>query len=179
MKNKIYLLLAVCIVFWVGCSTQKDTVIEIDEIKVTKAEFDQAFAQSRFASMKDGKKAFLESYINKKLLLLKAEKMGLDKDPDFLNQIQMFWETALLQEVLSQKSDELATLVNISEAEVRDYYQRNKDKFFAGKDLDSVRDQIKWFIIQDKQGWVMDAWLKVLKASTHIEVNYGRLGITE
>lgn len=179
MHNKIYLLLVVCILLAWGCGVQKDAALEIGGVKVTQAEFDLAFKDSRYVLMKEGRKAFLESYINKKLLLLEAEAQGLDKEPEFLNQIQIFWETALLKSVLAKKSQELAASVNITEAQVRDYYGQNKEKYFPDKDLDSVRDQIKWFIIQGKQSWVMDAWLKVLRAETRININYGRLGITE
>jgi len=179
MKNKLYLLLTALLVFTMGCEVRKDAAIIIDDIEITKAEFDEAFEASRFASMKKGKKAFLDSYIEKKLILKEAENMGLDKDPEFLSEIQLFWEKALLKLVLSRKSDELAALVDISDKEVLAYFKKNGAKLFAGKKLAEVSDQIEWFIIQGKQSGAMEEWTELLKGRAKIKVDYGRLGIKE
>ncbi len=40
MKNKIYLLLAVLILFGAGCGVKEEAAIVIDDIEITKAEFD-------------------------------------------------------------------------------------------------------------------------------------------
>jgi len=179
MKNKIYLLLAILILWGAGCGIKEEAVIVIDDIKITQAEFEEAFKASRFVSMKEGRKAFLESYIDKKLILKEAEKMGLDKEPAFLSEIQLFWERALLKSVLSKKSDELAALANVSDKEVRAYYQKSRENIFFGKDLEEVREQIKWFIAQEKQSGAMDEWGGLLKKKANIQINYSRLGIRE
>ena len=179
MKNRICLLLAVLLLVGVSCDVKSNTAITIDDIKITKTEFEEAFNMSRFAPMENGKKEFLDSYIYTKLILKEAENMGLDKDPEFLSAIQLFWEKALLKLVLSKKSDELADLVGISDGQVEGYYRRNKEKLFADRELVEVYDQIKWFIIQEEQSSVMEEWAKSLKKNSEIKINYSRLGIEE
>ncbi len=177
MKNRIYLLLIVLILSGVSCDVKDKAVITIDDIEVTKTEFEKAFHRSRFASMEEGREAFLDSYIYTKLILKEAENMGLDKDPEFLNEIQSFWEKALLKLVLSKKSDELAALVDISDRQVRGYYQKNKEKLFVGRKLAEVYDQIKWFIIQEEQSSVMEEWAESLKKKAKIKIDHSRLGV--
>ena len=179
MKNGIYLLLIILILSGVSCDVKNETVIAIDDIKITKTEFEEAFNMSRFASMEKGREVFLDSYIDKKLILKEAENMGLDKEPEFLSDIQVFWEKALLKSVLSKKSDELAALVDISDRKVRRYYEKNTEKLFAGRELAEVYEQIKWFIIQEEQSNAMEEWSKSLKKKAKIKVNYSRLGIEE
>ncbi len=129
--------------------------------------------------MDEGQSAFLDSYIDKKLILKEAEAMGLDKDSAFLSEIQLFWEKALLKSILSLKSEELAALTEVSDREVLTYYKKNRDNIFIGKQLSQVRDQIKWFIIQEKQSGAMNEWGKLLKEKADIKINYSRLGLQE
>ena len=81
------ILLIILILSGVSCDVKNETVIAIDDIKITKTEFEEAFNMSRFASMEKGREVFLDSYIDKKLILKEAENMGLDKEPEFLSDI--------------------------------------------------------------------------------------------
>ena len=119
---------------------------------------------------------FLDVFIDKKLILKEAEDMGLDKEPEFLNEIQLFWERELIRSIMSRKSDELAAKVKISDAKVRKYYKANKDIYFAGRELAEVYDQVKWFVIQEEQGEAMKEWAASLKEHVDIEINYEPIG---
>lgn len=177
MKKRIYLLLALFMMSAAGCEVKEKPVILIDDIQITKAEFEAAFQASRFAAMKDGREAFLDSYIEKKLILKKAEDMGLDKDPAFLNEIQSFWEKALLKSVLVRKSNELGGLAQISEKEIRTYYDKNREEFFPDKELAEVHDRISWLLLQQKQKRAMEEWVNTLRAKAKIAIDRSRLGL--
>ena len=178
MKKIICLLLLILLLVGFGCSSKEKAVITVDNIEITAKEFQKAFDASRFASMgKDGQKAFLGEYISSKLILKQAEKMGLDKDPQFLSDIQFFWEKALYKLILSKKTKELASGISISDKEIGDYYKRYKESNFADKELSQAYGQIKWLLIQEKRNQAMAAWVDSLKAKTHIRIDYKSLGI--
>ncbi|MFH1360603.1 MAG: hypothetical protein ABIJ41_06150 [Candidatus Omnitrophota bacterium] len=162
-----------------GCAKKEKPAITIDQIQITADEFEDAFHASRFVMLgEEGRKAFLESYISTKLILKEAEKMGLDKDPEFLKDIQFFWETALLKLVMTNESKALASSVQVTDQDIRSYYQAHKDSRFKEKELSAVYDQIKWLLLQDQQGQAMTTWTDSLKNKAHIKIDYGRLGLT-
>ena len=49
---------------------------------------------------------FLKNMITQKLILLDAERRGLDRDPQFLKMIENFWQQSLLTFALQEKTKE-------------------------------------------------------------------------
>ena len=106
--NRITVVLPVIILLILGgCAKKEKPAIEIGEIKVTADEFKEAFRASRFAEYKElGHADFLNTFLKRKLILKEAERLGLDKDPEFLKDVQYFWEQSLLKLVLARQSKE-------------------------------------------------------------------------
>ena len=178
MKKIVFMSLLLILSVGVGCGSKEKAVIVVDNIEITAKEFQKAFNASRFASMgKDGQKAFLGEYISSKLILKEAEKMGLDKDPQFLSDIQFFWEKALLKLVLSKKTKELASDVDVTGQEISDYYNKYKESHFVDKELPGAYSQIKWLLLKEKQNRVMASWVESLKAKANIKIDNKILGI--
>ncbi len=59
--------------------------------------------------MQAWKAEFLEDIIRKQLMLQEAQKLSLDKDKNFINMIERYWEQALLKSLLDTKMREGAT----------------------------------------------------------------------
>lgn len=178
MKRMICLVWSVVLLAGGGCAKKEPPAIKIGTIEVTAKEFDESFKMSRFFSMDPkAKAAFLEIFINRKLMLKEAEDLGLDKDPVFLQGIQLFWEQALLKLVLARKSNELAIQLRVTDAEVKEFYARNKEKHFADKDVSTVYDQIKWIILKEKERQAIQRWVDGLKKKTTITADEKQLGI--
>jgi hypothetical protein len=57
----------------------------------------------------------LDGIIQKKMLLLEAQRRGLDRDPQFMKMVERFWEQSLLRSLLDVKSEEI--LSSIPEAD--------------------------------------------------------------
>ncbi len=57
------------------------------------------------------KEQILNEIIQKKVLLLEAQRMGLDKDPQFMKMIERFWEQSLLRSLLEMKSREILSSI--------------------------------------------------------------------
>ena len=178
--RKFLILMLVIFTFW-GCG-QRDkekTAIKIGRIDVTAQEFEEAFNSSSVQENSSARKEFLDTFISRKLILKEAEREGLDKDPEFLRDVQLFWEQSLLKLMLSRKMKELSMDIKVREDEIRDYYSMHKDEEFSGKSLSEVHDKIKWLLFHQKQKQVLQDWIDSLKKKTRIDVDYKALNITE
>ena len=93
-----------------GCAPQEKPAIIIGTINTSAEEFESAFNKSIFARSPtpEVRQGFIDTYIDRKLILKEAEKQGLDKDKDFLASVQLFWEQSLLKLVLNAKIKELS-----------------------------------------------------------------------
>ena len=179
MKKLILLGLAVLLVSSCGWFKKEEKpAVTIGKIRISAEDFQREFESSRLA--KEGRrKDFLDTFISRKLILLEAERLGLDKDPEFLRDVQDFWEQSLLKLVLSKRIKELVAGVDIDEKEVRSYYRRNKSAKFADKEFEQVYDQIKWVLLRDKQEETIQNWADSLRKDTEVTIDYKLLGIED
>ena len=142
--------------------------------------FNKAFSTSSyFQGDSDLKKEFLEKFISRKLILQEAIRLELDRDPQFLNDVQFFWEQSLLKLALSKKIKELSIDTQVSDQEIRDYYEHSKDVEFIDTELSDVYDQIKWIVLNDKQRVAVSTWSESLRKNINIEIDYKALEIEE
>jgi hypothetical protein len=102
----VLFLIAASFVF--GCSkkiTDDKAAIQINDYTMSAREFKDTFLDES-ADSEDtagNRGAFLENLIDRKLLLLEAERQGLSRQKDFLRSIQRFWEQSLLKLVIDNK----------------------------------------------------------------------------
>ncbi|MFQ5680847.1 MAG: hypothetical protein ACE5GG_02175 [Candidatus Omnitrophota bacterium] len=179
--RRILILMLMAVVLW-GCeqAVKIRPAIKIGRIEVTAREFEDAFNSSSSArETPTARKEFLDTFISRKLILKEAERKGLDKDPEFLKDVQLFWEQSLLKLMLSRKMKELSTDIRVDEDEVRDYYSTHRDKEFSGKSIAEVRDKIKWLLFNQKQKKALQHWADSLKTKARIDIDYKALGISK
>lgn len=88
------------------------------------------------------KEEMLGDLIKKKIMLMEAERRGLDKKPEFLKMVQRFWEQSLLRSLLDKKSKETLSSLKGPEEE------RNK-----------------------KAGQMMQEWVDSLEKNVKIRIN--------
>ncbi len=161
-----------------GCGKRPKTVISIGKIKISADEFNSAFNKSLYGNppTMERRRQFLSTFINRKIILKEALNDGLDKDPKFLEDVQFFWEQALVKLTLNKKIKELASGIQISEKEVKDYYERRKAEF-PGKNLAEASEQIKLELFIEKQRKALDDWLTSLAKKSAIRMDYKSLGL--
>jgi hypothetical protein len=168
------------ILIFLSCAkkTQEEPAIIVDNINITRSEFDSAFNRSNFEkeSSKEIRKDFLDNFINRKLILKEAQRQGLDKDQQFLNDIQDFWEQALIKITFDKKIKELFLTVKVSDTEINNFYYANKDKF-GTKDLLNSYNEIKLLVLKEKQKKAINEWLDSLRKKAKIKINYKLLEI--
>ena len=129
MCKNIFIISVIFLLFICGCAKKEKEVIKINDIEITREEFEAAFKSSSLADEGEAKrKEFLDIFISRKLMLVEAQRLGLDKDPKFLQNVQLFWEQSLLKLVLEKKMNELSLVINVDNKEVIDFYDKLKER---------------------------------------------------
>lgn len=77
------------------------------------------------------KKDMLDALITKEALLQEAARQNLDKEKYFMRSMELYWEQALLKNLLAKKSEEIARETAVYEDEINRYYDNMKDKIKA------------------------------------------------
>jgi len=180
MNRVKFLLLSIIILLSINCAQKEEAVVSIGDIKITKAEFERDFAKFNLSKpdTKAARKEFLDNLINRKLILKEAETRGLDKEESFLEDVQDFWEQSLLKIAVDKKARELFLTIKIDDAEIMDFYNKNKDKF-SGKTLEDAYPEIRLVLFKERQRKSVEDWMESLKTKAAIKVNYKTLGINE
>lgn len=180
MFNKMIFILCILLAS-MGCERPagESSAITINLISFGAEEFEQAYQRSSYTreNSAQGRKDFLENYIDSKLILLAAEKQGLDKDKKFLNDVEFFWQQSLMKLMLERKSQEIAKKVVINDRQIEEYYIAQREKYFPNQTLDEVRDQIRSVLLRDKQKEALGAWLDSLRQQANVKINKDLLGL--
>lgn len=147
MRVYLTLLLIVLLSLFTGCSGEK-VVAEFKGGKITLSEFERELnalppaIKSRY-STPQGKKEFLEQLVQQRLIMLKAEEEGIDKDPEILRIIEQH-KRNLIQNKMMQKITNRT--IDITEDELRRYYDSNIKDFYSPE-----RYCIKRILVKDKK----------------------------
>jgi len=83
-------------------------VARVGAYVITKDEFDEAYKNSAYGRQHNQfyRSAFLNNMITQKLILLDAQRRGLDRDPQFLKMVENVWQQSLLTFALQEKTKE-------------------------------------------------------------------------
>ncbi|MBS2022919.1 MAG: peptidyl-prolyl cis-trans isomerase [Deltaproteobacteria bacterium] len=100
-----------------------DDIITADEFK-KRLDETSPFLRARYNTL-ERKKEFLENLIRNELLAQEAERRGLDKTPAVREQMKR----AMVQELLKQQLDERLSGADISDDELKKFYDAHLDDF--------------------------------------------------
>lgn len=176
--RKAFPVLFLIIFLIVGCRENNNIALQIGPVAVSAAEFEQSFKESRYVYMGDaGREMFLQQFIDKKLILMEAERVGLDKDPEFLKDIQHFWEQALLKRVVAANDKKISNQVEVTPVEIKEYYKKYQESDFQGQPLNEVYGQVKWILIKIKQSQALAVWAQDLRKKEDIKIDKALLGL--
>jgi len=174
--NPVFFMLI--ILLSLACAQPDAPVVSIGDIKITKTEFEKDFAKFNLSKpdTKEARREFLDNLINRKLILKEAETKGFDREGSFLENVQDFWEQSLLKIAVDKKARELFLTIKIDDAEIRDFYNANKDKF-SGKTLEDAYPEIRLVLFKERQKKSVEDWMESLKTQATIKINYKTLGL--
>jgi len=125
--KRLMLFLSLAFLFVSGCcqnfsvSADKDTIIIVNDYNITRKEFENEFNASAYGKIDtpEARKDFLNTLIDRKLILQYAQKEGLDKKKSFLRSIEKFWEQSLLKIALDNKTKEVESKISTSDWEAK------------------------------------------------------------
>ena len=126
----------------VSTSVAKDFYATIDGEKITKADINIAIQDPRvnFDTLPEAaQKNVLDQIINKKLLAKYAITKGIEKDKDFQDSLQKLKEDLAFQ--VWQRNELRDT--KIAEADIKKFYDENKDKFVQPELLEARHILVK------------------------------------
>lgn len=185
MKNKIpcvfFTVTTLCVSLLLGaCGSgpaapqgNEQEVAAVNQYKIFVSDFATAvYPPDKAGEVSDSqetRKVILEDLITRKALIEEAQKQNLDKQKDFMKEIERYWEQSLLKLLLQKKSQELLHTVRVDEAQVAAEYERRKIKIFAdvvsfsdesdaaalsgaGGRFEEVKEALKGKILLDESG---------------------------
>ena len=117
----------------------------------------------------------LDEMINRELLLEEAQKINIDKDPEFMRQIENFWRLSLIKELLKHKMAELRASTTVSDEEIKAEYDLEKSQMKTPRPLQEMAPRIKEIIFRRKVQDALQAWEDSLKTKAVVKRYYGVL----
>lgn len=114
---------------------KKDELARINDRVITLEEFEQKMEQlppqlKTLMVEEKGRKGFLQTVIERELLLQEGIRKGLDKNDKVLSKVEQFKEgliiDTLIEELCAGKDE-------VSDEEVKAYYEENKEKYLLGE----------------------------------------------
>ena len=154
-------------------------VLKINDYSVSLEEFDKRFSELKNIDNKpETKKAFLDNFINRKVLLLEAQRLEIDKEPAFLDAVEKFWEQSLLKLIVDRKLKEIAQSIKVSKSEV----EAAANKWLAEnpsttKPKEEIIKLIMKQRVREKQTLALNSWIADLRAAAQITIDNDLLGL--
>ncbi|AEH44900.1 PpiC-type peptidyl-prolyl cis-trans isomerase [Thermodesulfatator indicus DSM 15286] len=133
MKFLISVVLALLIGFASTVHAKDEILAKVGPYKLTKKEFEAQLESAPpqikmiLAHQPELKKALVERWAEISVLALGAKDAGLEKDPEVKRQIEEATKQILAQAYLEKKV--LAKVKQVSDKELKSYYEKNKAKF--------------------------------------------------
>lgn len=146
----------------------KDVIAVVNNFKITKDYFEDRYQslppeyKSTYGKDKEG---FLTQLIVMELLYQEAGKKGLGKDLDDINDIEQRKEGAIEKLIA-----DITEKIQISETEMKSFYNAHISEM-RGASFEQVKPTIKNYLIQQKQGEVIDQYIEDLKNKADIVKN--------
>ena len=139
-----------------------------------------------------GAEKFLELIIQKEMMYQEAKKKGLDNAPENQKKVEDFKKTLKwddksygenqkafeffkkLTVATSLIEKEIARKANVSNDEVRDFYEKNKAEFLVNRkpiEFYKIKDNLTERLRNEKQKQIYDSYIENLKKSYAININ--------
>ena len=173
MKKYLYLLLVLMFMLGCGRAPKEQALAKINSYEITKAEFEEEFKASPYSRNDTlaSRREFLETLIDRKLILQDAQKQGLDKNKSFLKMIERFWEQSLLKLTLETKSELIVATVKISDKNIEEAYQKMVKDGKTSKTYAQMYSKIKWELTRLKETQMINDWIKSLRQKAQIKID--------
>lgn len=174
-----YIAALLCVLFLVaGCSSDagknEDYYIKINNFSLSEQDVNEMIRfenelESNFYMPDDARAEFLENLIQTQLLIQEAKKMELDQSERFRKSIQLHWESTLIRDLLTQKSEEIKKTTIVTDNEVAAYFAAHHNP--AGTEsLETMKADIISLLEEEKISAQLNTWIESLKNTAVIDI---------
>ncbi len=135
-----------------GCSGEagggaESVVLKVNGYSMTLAEFEDKLASDHrmsedYKKSAEGRREYLETLVEKELLIQAAIAMQLDRKEKFVATIERHWETTLVNQLRAVKEQELSRQGYPKPADARRYYEKMKEQHPELPSFAAVQDRI-------------------------------------
>lgn len=151
-------------------------VAKVNEYVITSDDFRQTLARSAYfhdivgLSLAD-KKNLLDDQIRKELLIQEAIKQGIDKDPEFREVIERYWEQTLIASLMKRQCSSLESGIIVTDDEIE---KRFKEMVQSGGEPSQLTGELSRKLEQEirdeKQAKALEDWTEYLSKEAKITV---------
>ncbi len=179
MKKTICNILIISFVFsfLIGCSSSgsegdKRVVAEVNNYRMTVEDLryelkNIPYDRPYLLETEEGRMRYINSLLEKEILLQEAQRQGIDKEKDFMKSIENYWEQALLKLSLEREAKRISGSIHVYDNEIEEYYKNSGEQLA----LPEVKRDIARLIRQKKEMDLMNAWIEELKEQSDIKIN--------
>lgn len=115
---------------------------------------------------------WLNQLIDRELLVQEAQRLGLDREQEFMRTIEHFWKQALIKQLITQKGREINANLHIYEPQIEAYYKKlAQEKGGALESLSVLRKEIVRTLQEEVADKAMEDWLTDLRKQADISVD--------
>ena len=150
--------------------------VTVNKLQLTQEELRQEYqTASRSTHGVSGAKAeepeWLSRVIERELLVQEAQRLGLDRERDFMRTIERFWKEALIKLLLDHKAEEIGARTHVYDPEIEAAYKKMLEQEGTAPPIEEVREEIKRDLLGRKETQAMEEWIQELRAKAKIVVD--------
>lgn len=159
---------------------QQDVLARINDYNLTLNEFNADLRAELemtpdFKMTPEAKKKFLNSIIEKQLLIQEAKKLGLDRKEKFVRAIERYWESTLIRDLVEIKGKEISEQISIPENELKARVAKIEKSGKAPENPEMAKEKALKELKDQKKRQILRQWIRDLRKSAEIEINQGLL----
>ena len=172
----VFLALFVLVSFCGGKPGEEEKPIaKVNDFVIVDGSFRQELAASAYLRDSPGlsyedKKKFLDAQIRKELLIREATELGLDREEEFRQTIERYWEQTLIKTLLQKKSRDLDKDIIVTQEEIENRYQEMAQKKGDLPPLEKLVPEILEEVREEKKTKALESWINGLWAEAEIEI---------
>ncbi|MFZ2950835.1 MAG: peptidylprolyl isomerase, partial [Desulfuromonadaceae bacterium] len=128
-----------------GGKKEGKVLAEVNSGSITTGDFDRELKNlpeylKAMADTPQGRKEMLDTMVIRELILQQAAKDGLDKGPEIEEKLQDLRKRLIVESFLKKKVEVES---NVSDEELKKFYEQNKDKFKSGEQVKASHILVK------------------------------------
>ncbi|MBU1147521.1 MAG: hypothetical protein KKD11_04135 [Candidatus Omnitrophica bacterium] len=162
--------MALITVLSMGCAKKPDKSQVVAEINNYLVTTDDLRDEAKLSIYSASKEQILQNIIYKELLLQEAQRINLDKDKNFMKEIENYWKQTLIKRLINMKGNEFLAFSQVSTDEIKAEYNRlSKENAGKIKPYEQMSGEIRERLRIKKAQVSLDSWIGSLRKNAEIK----------